>query len=93
MKSELGSNSNDDLIKIFINIVEENLNIPQINCGSVPDSRKNKRGANPVVEIMEQKLLSKIKGVIGVECTIVECFCIPVSEWGMMTSRQGFRFL
>lgn len=30
MKSELGSNSNDDLIKIFINIVEENLNIPQL---------------------------------------------------------------
>ncbi len=61
MKSELGSNSNDDLIKIVINIVEENLNIPQIDCSFVPDSRKNKRGANPVVEIMEQKLLSKIK--------------------------------
>jgi len=61
MKSELGSNSNDDLIKIFIDTVEKNQNIPQIDCGFVPDSRKNKRGTNPVVEIMEQKPLSKIK--------------------------------
>ena len=61
MKSELGSNSNDDLIKIFIDTVKKNQNIPQIDCSFVPDSRKNKRGTNPVVEIMEQKLLSKIK--------------------------------
>ena len=40
MKSELGSNSNDDLIKIFIDAVEENQNILQIDCGFVPDSRK-----------------------------------------------------